>query len=87
MLKCASTLPLEGLQYSIGSSMAFILSFVNIDKVLQLWKSILLEYDRAQTHNPYSPWQKVSVPAAKHICEIQTLRVPFVQVCVGKGAI
>lgn len=87
MLKCASILLLEDLQYSIGYLMAFIISFVNINKVLQQWKSILLEYSRAQTHNPYRLWQKVSILAAKHICEIPTLRVPFVHVCVGKGAI
>lgn len=36
MLKCAPILPVEGLQYSIDSRMEFILSFVNIKKVLRL---------------------------------------------------
>lgn len=36
MLKCAPTLLLEGLQYSIDSLMAFILSLTKINKVLQL---------------------------------------------------
>lgn len=35
MLKCAPILPVEG-QYSIDSLMEFILSFVNIKKVLRL---------------------------------------------------